>query len=115
MCSSPFVNELSDTNSNNSTDNECKKWRGKGTNPTASFNIKNIDKPKTRPTKYMDASPEIERIMNRSTRSKYDNILLNNGSMKTPIKMNKKHYLISNTCAFGFVITLVTMEITDST
>jgi len=57
ICSSLLANELSDTNSNNSTDNECEKWRGKGTNPTASFSIKNIDKLKNRPTKYMDASP----------------------------------------------------------
>jgi len=61
----------------------------------------------------MDPSPEIERIMNRSTRSKYAMLLIN-GSMKTPIEINKKMYLISNTCAFDSVTTLITMAITDS-
>lgn len=61
----------------------------------------------------MDASPEIERILNRSTRSKYTMLPIN-GNMKTPIKINKKRYLISNTCAFDSVTTLITMAITDS-
>lgn len=111
--SSPLANYLSDTYYSNDSDTECEKWRGKGTNPTATFSIQNIDKLKKRPTKYMDPSPEIERIMNRSSRSKYDMLLIN-GSMKTPIKINKKLYLISNTCAFDSVTTLITMAITDS-
>lgn len=112
--SSPLANELSYTNSNKSTDNKCEKWCGKSANPTASFSIKNIDKLKNKPTKYMDASPEIERIMNRSTRLKY-NMLQINGSMKTPFKINNERYLISNTCVFDSVTTHITMALTDIT
>lgn len=61
----------------------------------------------------MDASPEIERLLNRTMRFKHSMLLLN-GNMKTPIRMNKKRYLLSNTCAFNSVTILITMAIIDS-
>lgn len=61
----------------------------------------------------MDSTPEIERILYKSLRSKYQTLLIN-GNMKTPIKINKKRYLVSNTCAFDSVCIILAMAYTDS-
>lgn len=50
--------------------------------------------------------------MNKSLRSK-NSILLFNGNMKTPVRMNKSRYLVSNTYAFDSVSTWIKMAITD--
>uniref|UniRef100_A0A2S2NQ22 NOF-FB transposable element protein n=1 Tax=Schizaphis graminum TaxID=13262 RepID=A0A2S2NQ22_SCHGA len=61
----------------------------------------------------MDLTPEIERLLNKSLRSKNQKLLIN-GNMKTPIRINKKRYLVSNTCAFDSVCILIAMAYTDS-
>lgn len=89
---------------------DVENWRGKGENPTAKLSL--IKKYKKR-TKYMDPTPEIERLLNKSLRSKNQTLLIN-GNMKTPIRINKKRYLVSNTCAFDSVFILIAMAYTDS-
>lgn len=71
-------------------------------------------KSKSRPTKYMQPTPEIEQVLcDRSIRSKHESLLLN-GNLKTPLRMNKKRYLISNTCPFDSVAFIITIAYTDS-
>ncbi|CAI6370090.1 unnamed protein product [Macrosiphum euphorbiae] len=109
------INNLNDNDSNSLETSSCissdiENWRGKGENPTAKLSI--IKKYKKR-TKYMDPTPEIERLLNKSLRSKNQTLLIN-GNMKTPIRVNKKRYLVSNTCAFDSVCILIAMAYTDS-
>jgi hypothetical protein len=61
----------------------------------------------------MDSTLEIERILNKSLRPKHQTLLIN-GNMKTPIKINKKRYLVSNTCAFDSVCIILAIAYTDS-
>ncbi|KAF0716405.1 Uncharacterized protein FWK35_00030084, partial [Aphis craccivora] len=84
-------------------------------NDSSSFESSNddIENWKKKSSKYMDPTPEIERILNKSLRSKHHTLLIN-GNMKTPIKMNKKRYLVSNTCAFDSVCIILAMAYTDS-
>lgn len=75
--------------------------------------LKKSLKSKSRPIKYIQPTPEIERVLcDRNIRSKYESLLLN-GNLKTPLRMNKKRYLISNTCPFdsvAFIITIVYID-----
>jgi len=62
----------------------------------------------------MQPTPEIERVLcDRNIRSKHESLLLN-GNLKTPLRMNKKRYLISNTCPFDSVAFIITIAYTDS-
>jgi len=61
----------------------------------------------------MDSTPEIERILNKNLLSKYQTLLIN-GNMKTSIKINKKRYLLSNTCDFDSVYIILAMAYIDS-
>jgi len=56
----------------------------------------------------MDSTPNIERIINKSLRSKHQTLLIN-GNMKTPIKLNKKRYLVANICPFDSVCFIIAM------
>ncbi|KAL5237639.1 hypothetical protein ACI65C_005049 [Semiaphis heraclei] len=112
------VNKESDFNSENENDSssfvssndDIENWRGKGKNPNTDLIL---PKRKKKSSKYMDPTPEIERILNKSLRSKHQTLLIN-GNMKTPIKINKKRYLVSNTCAFDSVCIILAMAYTDS-
>jgi len=62
----------------------------------------------------MQPTPEIERVLcDRNIWSKHGSLLLN-GNLKTPLWMNKKRYLISNTCPFDSVAFIITIAYTDS-
>jgi len=62
----------------------------------------------------MQPIPEIERVLcDRNIRSKHE-ILLINGNLKTPLRINKKRYLISNTCPFDSVAFIITIAYIDS-
>lgn len=62
----------------------------------------------------MQPTPEIERVLsNRSTRSKHATLMLN-GNLKTPVRMNKKRYLLSITCPFDSVAFIITTACIDS-
>lgn len=105
------TNENETTSSSfESSNDDIENWRGKGKNPNTNLSLA---KKKKKSTKYMDSTPEIERILNKSLRSKYQTLLIN-GNMKTPIKINKKRYLVSNTCAFDSVCIILAMAYTDS-
>lgn len=98
--------------STNSSD-EIENWRGKGFEeillPVKSAKAKK----KVRQTKYMESTPEIEKIVsNRSTRSSKNNFLVN-GNMTTPITMKKKRYLVHNTCPFDSISVLIAMAYID--
>lgn len=75
---------------------------------------KTSPKSKSRLTKYMQPTPEIDRVLcDRSIRSKHESLLLN-GNLKTPLRINKKRYLISNTCPFDSVTFIITLAYIDS-
>jgi hypothetical protein len=100
--------------STNSLD-EIENWRGKGSEEII-FPVKSRKaKKKLRQTKYMESTPEIEKIVsNRSTRSSKNNFLVN-GNMTTPITMKKKRYLVHNTCPFDSISVLIAMAYIDIT
>jgi len=83
-------------------------------NNTSEIINKKCLKSKMRPTKCMQPMPEIERVLcDRNIRSKHESLLLN-GNLKTPLRMNKKRYLISNTCPFDSVAFIITIAFIDS-
>ncbi|KAL5233861.1 hypothetical protein ACI65C_001271 [Semiaphis heraclei] len=100
--------------STNSLD-EIENWRGKGSEEILLPVKSTKAKKNVRKTKYMESTPEIEKIMsNRSTRSSKNNFLVN-GNMTTPITMKKKRYLVHNTCPFDSVSVLIAMAYIDIT
>lgn len=105
------LSEESNT-SKNSLD-EIENWRGKGSEEIL-LTVKNTKtKKKLRQTKYMESTPEIEKIIsNRSTRSTKNNFLIN-GNMTTPKTMKKKRYLVHNTCPFDSTSVLIAMAYID--
>jgi len=98
--------------STNSLD-EIENWRGKGSEEILLPVKSTKAKKKIRQTKYMESTPEIEKIVsNRSTRSSKNNFLVN-GNMTTPITMKKKRYLVHNTCPFDSISVLIAMAYID--
>jgi len=98
--------------SKNSLD-EIENWRGKGSEEILIPFKHTKAKKRLRQTKYMESTPEIEKIIsNRSTRSSKNNFLVN-GNMSTPIIMKKKRYLVHNTCPFDSISVLIAMAYID--
>lgn len=68
---------------------------------------------KKRRTKYLEACPEIDRILSKTCTRSSKTILLQNGNLTTPCKMNKKTFIVSNTCAFDSLVFGIAMAYTD--
>lgn len=68
---------------------------------------------KKRRTKYLEACPEIERILSKTCTRSSKTVLLRNGNLTTPCSLNKKKYIISNTCAFDSLVFGIAMACTD--
>jgi len=68
---------------------------------------------KKRRTKYLEACPEIERIISKTCTRSSKTVLLRNGNVTTPCSLNKKKYIISNTCAFDSLVFGIAMAYTD--
>jgi len=60
----------------------------------------------------MDPTPEIDRLIEKNTRSTLNSLLLN-GNMSTPLQINKNKFLIYNTCPFDSVAVIIAMAYTD--
>lgn len=88
-------------------------WRGQDNKNISVTNISKQSVTRKRNTKYMQCTPEIDRILNtRVTRSTLDSLLINGNSM-TPVKIGKTKYLIHNTCPFDSVSVIITMAYID--
>jgi len=70
-------------------------------------------KRKKKRTKYLEACPEIERIISKTCTRSSKAVLLRNGNLTTPCSLNKKKYIISNTCAFDSLVFGIAMAYTD--
>lgn len=79
-------NESDSEKSNISLSHE-ENWRGKG--------INNDTLRKKRPSKYLDACPEIKKILNKSKLRSNKIVSMTNGSISTPLKKKKTNLLSS--------------------
>jgi hypothetical protein len=62
----------------------------------------------------MDTIPEIEKILNfRNLRSTNTTLILN-GNTTTPIRMDKKRFIVNNTCPFDSVAVVIAMAYLDN-
>jgi len=105
------VNDIG--NDSSSSLDATENWRGQGNDNQLTSKIINISLKKKRSTKYMQSTPEIDRILNtRVIRSTAESLLINGNS--TTVKIGKYKYLIHNTCPFDSVSVIITMAYIDN-
>lgn len=108
ICSDP----RSDINDSDSSLNAIENWHGQGkdNNAIQPFTTKNCKK---RPTKYMNAMPEIDQLLSsKHLRSNLNSLILN-GNTTTPVRLGKEKYIVYNTCAFDSVVVILSMAYID--
>jgi len=105
-------NDDNELNASSYSLNAIENWRGLG---KESLLINSTNKSKIiRPTKYMKANTEIEKLLiKRCTRS-YLNCVLKNGNDSSVIIDKKQRYLVNNTCTFDFVAVIISKAYLDN-
>jgi len=85
-------------------------WHGLGKNQ----DIQPLTKEKRkRITKYMECTPEIEKILNKKNTRSHLNTLLLNGNTTSCLRVSRKRYMVHNTCAFDSVAVMISMAYLD--
>jgi len=85
-------------------------WHGFGKNQ----DIQPLEKEKRkRITKYMECTPEIEKILNKKNTRSHLNTLLLNGNTTSCLRVSRKRYMVHNTCPFDSVASMISMAYLD--